>query len=138
MQLDKRLTTEARILAKYFPTFAVQTGVVTGTLTSNSETTYGIRLDTPSFPEKMPSVYVTSPVLYTHDGRRLSQLEPSGRMHILNPDPAGNPQICHWHPRLWATDVTLYQVIMKARVWLEAWEQHRLTGQPLDRYLPHT
>jgi hypothetical protein len=33
--------------------------------------------------------------------------------------------------------VSLYKILMKARLWLEAYEQHLRRGEPIDKYLSH-
>lgn len=47
----------------------------------------------------------------------------------------GCTQICHFKPGLWKDNNTLYQVIMKGLIWLEAYEAHLRTGATLTRYL---
>ena len=44
-------------------------------------------------------------------------------------------QICPFLPRSWKGDKTLYDINMKGRTWLEAYEIHLKTGDSLDRYL---
>lgn len=137
MNVSKRLAVEQVILGKYFPTFKVAADVARGTVASNSGTLYGVKLVLAGFPSRMPHAYITSPRLVAHDGRRLEAIASSSKLHVLGADDDGNPQVCHFRADLWTPDVTLYQVVMKIRLWLEAFEAHRATGQPLDRFLPH-
>ena len=54
---------------------------------------------------------------------------------IALPSKDGYTQICHFLPRSWKGDKTLFDIIMKGRTWLEAYEIHLQTGVSLDRYL---
>ena len=47
----------------------------------------------------------------------------------------GCTQICHFRPSLWKDNNTLYQVVMKGLIWLEAYEAHLRTGANLSQYL---
>ena len=47
----------------------------------------------------------------------------------------GYSGICHFRPNLWRANNTLYQVFMKGLIWLEAYQSHLRTGQPLSKYL---
>ena len=58
----------------------------------------------------------------------------NGSDHTLS-SKDGYTQICHFRSNLWKGDNTILQVIMKGWVWLEAYEVHLLTGDPLDMYL---
>lgn len=131
-----RLKVEQTILDKYLPGFHVGPGSARGTLTSNSGQPYSIRVDLPAFPSRMPEAFVTSPVLVMADGQRLSLAGGSHAMHVLGCDGDGHPRICHWHADSWTPSHTLYQVLIKVRIWLEAWEAHLRTGLPVDRWLP--
>lgn len=85
------------------------------------------------YPNAMPAVYITYPLpLYKKDGSRIAGA--SHDMHTLTND-NDNIQICHYRSEKWHLNVTLYKVILKARVWLEAYEGHLRTGKPVDDYL---
>ena len=47
----------------------------------------------------------------------------------------GCTKICHFRPELWKDNNTLYQVVMKGLIWLEAYEAHLRTGASLSKYL---
>ena len=49
----------------------------------------------------------------------------------------GCTQICHFIPSKWSNVNTLYQVLMKGRIWLEAYELRRISGGNLDQYVAH-
>ena len=51
------------------------------------------------------------------------------------PSKDGYTQICPFLPRSWKGDTTLFDIIMKGRTWLEAYEIHLQTGDSLDRCL---
>ncbi|WP_265263088.1 hypothetical protein [Spirulina subsalsa] len=68
-------------------------------------------------------------------GQDMKAYETSSMMHTLSPDTYGYVQICHY--RDWLPNLTLYKVVLKGRLWLEALEAHKRTGQPIDHFLPH-
>jgi hypothetical protein len=63
-------------------------------------------------------------------------LSTSGSMHTLG-GVKGCVQICHYSSSNWSPNVTLYKVILKGRLWLEAYEIYLRTGNDIDTYLPH-
>jgi hypothetical protein len=44
-------------------------------------------------------------------------------------------KICHYHPSRWTNRSTLYEVVMKGRYWLEAYEGFLKTGKCLSKFL---
>jgi len=48
----------------------------------------------------------------------------SHAMHTLGNGPNGKWQICHWRDDRWHSGITLNKVMLKAILWLEAYEQH--------------
>jgi hypothetical protein len=56
-------------------------------------------------------------------------------MHTLGPGPSGEVQICHWRDNRWHAGITLDKVLLKGLLWLEAYEQHLTTGQPIDGFV---
>ena len=77
----------------------------------------------PDFPNSCPSMVVISPsgLLQRKNGSLMNSM--SGADHTLS-SKDGYTQICHFLPSSWNGNNTLYQVIMKGRVWLEAYEVH--------------
>jgi len=67
-------------------------------------------------------------------GKDMKEHGTSPSMHTLNPRD-GYLEICHY--RNWLPNLTLYKVVLKGRLWLEALEAHKRTGQPIDKFLPH-
>ena len=86
----------------------------------------------------MPTVFILYPnTLYDYQGKNLSEIGVSGALHLLRPDSQGNVQICHYHPDDWTGRHLLIHVMLHAKMWIEALEEHQRTGTPLDYYLMH-
>jgi len=101
---------------------------------TNSGKVYTIKVDlSENYPYNIPKVFITHPKpLLTRSGG--SMLEPSHTMHTLQGE-NGCVRVCHYGTQDWHPNVTLYQIIIKVRVWLEMYENHLKTGRPLDYYL---
>ncbi|MBM4360050.1 MAG: hypothetical protein FJ096_18245, partial [Deltaproteobacteria bacterium] len=69
-------------------------------------------------------------------GRSLAKIGVSPEMHLLGTE-NGLPKLCHYRSDAWTSRRTVYQVVVKARLWFEAFEFHRQTGKPLDYWLGH-
>lgn len=141
-QQRQRLTAERKILIRYFPEArwvdpqdASRTRVEID-MPTNARNRYRLRLIVPSdYPSSQPDLLVVEPSPLR--GRGFDLLETNGRMHTLTPLYA-HPQsvrVCHY--RGWDPNKTLYLVFMKGRLWLEAYEAHLRTGNPIDDYLGH-
>lgn len=105
------------------------------TVTLSNDKQYTLRVSLPSdFPNSCPSMIVSVPryCLKKKNGCFLNVS--SAEDHTL-PSKDGCTQICHCRPDLWRNDCTLYQVFIKGLTWLEAYEVHLETGDPLDWYL---
>jgi hypothetical protein len=76
--------------------------------------------------------------LKNYHGVALSALGVSGSMHLLEPSKKGDIQLCHYVKNDWTPNNTLYLVALKALVWINAYEGHLSTGNPIDFYLSHT
>lgn len=107
-------------------------------LRTNGGTQYAVRFVLPeSYPDDCPSALVTHPVpLVNRRGRSLATIGASASMHVLDGE-GPYTSICHYHPARWGADRTLYEVAIKSRLWLEAYEIHLRTGEPIDTYLAH-
>jgi hypothetical protein len=131
---------ERQILSKYFPDFSwinptdPEKTRVEGDLRTNSKNVYTLRVYVPSdFPNSRPDLVVTSPYpLKGYAGKSLG--ETSASMHTLDPRD-GYVKICHYKD--WIPNLTLYLVVLKGRIWLEAFEAHKRTGKPIDHFLKH-
>jgi hypothetical protein len=137
-----RLTTERDILEKYFsdkikwidPTNASQTRVELE-LKSSSDKSYKLRLYLmEDFPNSCPHMAIVYPTnLRTKNNRPLPLLDKS--FHTLGLTVDQFTKLCHFSPDLWTADNTLYQVLIKGIMWIEAYEGHLETGKPMDHYL---
>jgi ubiquitin-protein ligase len=136
----QRLQQEIAILEKYFPrkykfkNLYSENELLDVGIKTQSGKVYrlNVKLE-PDYPSSIPSVYVVFPLpLHKNDGSIIS--EASHDMHTLSNDGA-NIQICHFKTGNWNPNQSLYKVILKARIWLEAYEGHLATGNPIDNYL---
>lgn len=101
---------------------------------TNSGNLYTLHMDLDSFPESVPPVYVTQ-MLHTRSGEEMSMA--SGSMHILTSE-HGWTRICHYSSNAWTPSISLFKVYIRCRLWLEMYEAHLLTGNPIDYYLKHS
>jgi len=137
-----RLNKEWEIIQKYFPQFGFQAYgtrlCLEGTMVTNGKNRYGLRLYVPpDMPNSVPSVVITSPNPVTDAyGKSLVEYDYSGTMHLLSSQD-GYPKICTYKSTHWNPNRTFYNVLMKVRIWLEALDGHKATGNPLDYYLKH-
>jgi len=108
-----------------------------GTAQSSAGRPYDLYAPIPrGFPDQRPPLYVTKPnPLRMADGRSLSDLGVTHNMHTLSPLASGAVQICHWREPQWHAAITLYRVMLKALLWLEAYEQHLATGRSIDAFV---
>ena len=100
---------------------------------TNCGNIYTLRIELGTFPENIPKVFVTK-MLYDINGRPLDT--PDAAMHVLLSE-NGCTQICHYGSSSWTNRVSLYKVYIKCRLWLEMFEAHLRTGEPIDYYLKH-
>lgn len=118
------------------PTSAGNTRVEWRVNTNNGKS-YTLRVYLASdFPNSCPVLVVSSPSspLRKKDGSLLNST--SGRDHVYGAHD-GLTKICHFITDKWTSENTIYQVLMKGRIWLEAYEIHLRTGEYLDKYLAH-
>ena len=104
-------------------------------VTCSSDSNYTLRIYLPpDFPNSCPAMVVrsSSGLLRRKNGTFLDSI--SGTDHTLS-SKDGYTQICHFLPRSWKGDKTLFDIVMKGQAWLEAYEIHLQTGDSLDRYL---
>lgn len=109
----------------------------TGVATSNSGQRYTLHSPIPSgFPAQRPPLYITEPnPLRMADGRTISSLGVSHAMHALTPHEQGWVQICHWRDARWHSGIVLQKVFLKGLIWIEAYEQHLVTGKDLADFV---
>lgn len=137
---NRRLQQEEKILEDYFPkkvTWFNRNGPDTRIevqMTSNSNKAYTLRACIqPDYPNSCPDLLVCNPSrpLKNKDGYDLD----CGTDNHSYGTKDGLTTICHFVPTMWTNEYTLYQVFMKGRIWLEAYEIHLHTGKPIKTYL---
>jgi hypothetical protein len=96
---------------------------------------YRMRVYVPGgYPDEKPKVYVEVPVsLRAYQlGKTISDYAPSHNYHVLRPSQAGEVQICHFSDGAWDASKSIHLVVLKAKLWLQAYGEHHLkTGQPI-------
>jgi len=134
-----RKTVEKKLVEKFFPEFALfgltEDPYFEGRMSSNSgRVRFLVRVVLVSgFPEVMPELYVWDPLfLRTWDGSSLNAEGISHYFHTLDNGPGGRVQICHTLD--WDPSITCVQVILKARLWIEAYDAHLTTGKAIADY----
>lgn len=135
----QRLGFEKDLLEKYFgnrvtwidPTGDTKTEV---RVTCSNDRQYTLRVYLPAdFPNSVPDMIVKTPSMCELKRRDGSALVGSPDHVYGSRD--GCTKICHFRPNLWRCDNTLYQVVMKGLIWLEAYQAHLRTGSNLSTYL---
>lgn len=139
----ERLNLEKAVLSRYFPSsnymfndIGTRNAHLLVGVKTNSEKVYTLKIDlSQNFPYNIPKVFILHPKpLLTRYGGNL--MSPSASMHVLQGE-NGCVRICHYGISSWSTNVTLYKVILKSRMWLEMYENHLKTGYDIDRFLVH-
>lgn len=105
---------------------------------TNADSSYGLWSPIPAgFPTARPCVYVhtPNPLWAFRRAQTINGLGVSHRMHTLSNGPNGEVQICHWRDDRWHSGITFNRVMIKAMLWLEAYEQHFSTGRGIDEFV---
>ena len=145
MTLRERLTIENQILSRdglsQFQVYQHSNNssyYLEGAHKTNSGQSYDIWSPIPAhYPDKRPPVYVNKPnplPAYQND-TSVNSCGLSHAMHTLSNGPDGQVQICHWRDDRWHSGITLNKVMIKVLVWLEAYEQHRSSGSPINHFV---
>lgn len=133
----QRLAVEKEILDQYFPgkvEWVDPTGntKVDVTMTTNSDQIYCLRLYVPGdFPNSLPILVVKA------SPNPMPNWSNDAVTHTLGRNREGFLVICHYRSECWNCEHTFYEVFVKGRLWLEAYEGHISTGNQLDSYLGH-
>lgn len=136
----QRLNIETTILDRYFPKkykfenlYSEHEYLDVGVKVQSGKV-YRLKIITAKdYPNSLPKVYITYPLpLYKKDGSKITGA--CHKMHTLSND-GDNVQICHYKSEHWHPNITLFKVLLKARIWLEAYEGHLRTGKPVDDFL---
>lgn len=161
-----RMKVETAVLNKYFPKFKWipedDPERLEVELRTNSGNLYQLTLFLPlDYPNSQPEMVISDPCPLmeyrediddeeneddydfeddededNYDDEPNALLNASGSMHTLQAID-GCVQICHYRSSNWSPRITLYKVILKGRIWLEAYEIYLKTGNDIDTYLPH-
>lgn len=127
-----RILEEEEILSVYFPgrvTWLHGRTKVEIKMTTNNENDYTLRVYLPEdFPNSVPDLVVTE------SPQPMPDWQNNGQTHTLTRHD-GFLRICHYRITRWSPDNNLYDVFMKGRLWLEAYEGHLRTSLPLDHFL---
>ena len=129
----KRLAAEKAVLDHYFPgcvKWIDPTGdtKVEVKLKTNNDNQYTLRIYIGDFPNSVPvMVVVSSP-------KPMPDWNVSVTNHTLG-ERDGYLKICHYHDSQWTDRSSLYEVFMKGRVWLEAYEGHLRTKKSMSYFL---
>lgn len=145
MTLHDRLILENQILSrdglsqfKVYQRGNSSSYYLTGLHNTNSGNPYELWSPIPAqYPDTRPSIYVNNPnplPAYTH-GKSVNVYGISHAMHTLSNGPSGQVQICHWRSDRWHSGITLNKVMIKALIWLEAYEQYRSSGSPIHHFV---
>ena len=136
---QKRLAMEKGILEEYFGSRVswIDPGHETKVeirVSCSNDKQYTLRIYVPEdFPNSCPNMVVRAPMLRSFFPHLYLHQYPGDNHTGYTID--GYSGICHFRPNLWKANNTLYQVFMKGMIWLEAYEAHLRTGEPLSRYL---
>lgn len=136
---DKRYQAELKVLQKKlapnlyrFIDMDTELPYIVMAARTNRGNVYTLRIELDKFPNEIPKVFIMK-MLYTKDGEAMNS--PSGSMHTWGSE-HGWTRICHYGSS-WTNAISIYKVYVRARLWLEMYEQHLKTGKPLDYYLSH-
>lgn len=137
---QRRIIVEKNLLDKYFSgrvswfTPNGEEAYVEIIMVSNSNRRYTLRVYiADDFPNSCPSMVLVSPNnLRLRNGSVMPNV--SHAYHTIGTKD-GCLLLCHFIPSQWTNDNTLYQVFMKGRLWIEAYEGHLDTGKGMDEFL---
>ena len=127
-----RLVKEKNVLEHHFPGNVVwieptnrHNSKVEVTLKTDNDNKYTLKIYIGNFSNALPHMVVVS------SPKPMPIWGESYQNHTLSRHD-GYFRISHSHSSQWSDRCTLYDVIMKGRVWLEAYEGHIRTGKPVN------
>lgn len=140
MMTPKRKEAELKVLQENLPAniyrfidMETDSPYLTMAAKTNEGNVYTLKIELAEFPECVPRVFVNQ-MLYDAKSKPLDS--PNPYMHTLRSE-NGCTQICHYGRNAWTNMVSLYKVYIKCRLWLEIYEEHLRSGEPIDHYLTH-
>eukprot|EP00035_Acanthoeca_spectabilis_P027851 m.468092 g.468092 ORF g.468092 m.468092 type:complete len:154 (-) comp27175_c0_seq1:155-616(-) len=89
-----------------------------------------------SYPTAMPTIFAVKPELTLHDGSEIPTY--SSIWHTLASETVDGKraiQICHFHSSKWTEKHTLYLVLQKGVLWCQAYNGHKSSGLPMNKFL---
>ena len=144
MNLLERLTYENQVLQQDgMPQFQIYKDqpngyYLLGNQRTSANNSYTLWSPIPAgYPHSRPHLYICTPNPLWGFGRTrtINEYGVSHRMHTLSNGPNGQVQICHWRDERWHSGITFNRVMIKAMLWLEAYEQHLATGQDIHEFV---
>ena len=105
-------------------------------IASQSGARYHIHFNLVGFPAALPRAYVKQPKPLL-DSSGVAMTSVSAKQHVLGADSEGCTQICHYGSSQWHAKISLVKIVLRCKLWLDAYEQHLQTGQNLETWLPH-
>lgn len=140
----ERLAIEVALLEAKFPNRYVFRDMDTNapfldcSVKSHTGKSYRLKITLDGFPLDKPDVYITYPKpLPSYEGEDLAHRGVSSSLHLLEADEEGNVQICHYNNDWDGGNTTLVNVMIHAKMWIEAYEHYRRTGDDIDIFLKH-
>lgn len=137
-----RLAQERQVLQRHAPAFEFYepTGntYVSGWTTSNLDRSYALCIMLPAaFPDVAPDTYISSPspLLGYRGLRTIDSYGNSHDMHVWKSDRPDWTKLCIVHPDSWSAEYTIYKVIIKAKLWIAAYESHLDDGRNIADFL---
>ena len=142
---EERLCLENQVLQRegfsQFQVYRSQHGdsfYLWGVHKANSANAYTIWSPIPSgYPNSRPPVYIHEPnPLWGYKFEKtINSYSINHSMHTLANGANGEVQICHWRDERWHSGIPLYKVMIKVVIWLEAYEQHLSSGDPISAFV---
>ena len=142
---ERRLQYEQALMAKYFPKkhqwanmHDPNNAYLDFAHTTASGRSYNLKIAIPpDYPNSLAQVFVMYPApeqFVDHWNKPLYQYGANHEMHLLLPN-GKFAQLCHFLPNDWHPNCSLYLVAVKCALWLEIYERHLATGQPIDHFV---
>ena len=135
----QRLAYEEQLIKHYMPHLRVydrsgDTYIAGRTTTSGQHHEYKLRILLPSdYPYEEPDLLVDHTLWLKDRSQTINSMGISHNYHVLGSDESDSVRICHTED--WNASLTCLKVALKGILWLEAYEAHLRTGQPIADFL---
>jgi len=136
---QRRLAAEKKVIAAKMPHFQFYNPsgntYVAGLARTNFGKQYHAKVQlTQNYPYEEPELFITSPhTLWMYGGGTINALGTTHAFHTYDNSSDGCVKICHTLD--WDSSKTCLLVILKAHLWLEAYEAHLRTGRDIADFL---